>query len=70
MYKGTLTVCLALLLAACSSMSQEAPYNCANAERDIKKLEANILAGSDVYPDPYINQAKNEIDRIKYDCGL
>ena len=43
--KSALTVCLALFLAACTSMSQEAKtvkkqlVNCATAERDIKILE-------------------------------
>ena len=45
MNKSPLTLCLALVLAGCTSMSQEAktikkqPVNCATAERDIKILE-------------------------------
>ena len=64
MHKGALSVCLALLLAGCTSMSQEAktikkkPVNCATAKADIKVLEgekANVtqqaLAGvSSVMP--------------------
>ncbi len=45
MNKSPLTLCLALVLAGCTSMSQEAktikkqPANCATAKSDIKVLE-------------------------------
>ncbi len=66
MYKGALTVCLALLLAACSSMYQEPkPVNCATAERDIKKLESDRILGG-------VDETMTEalIDEIKQTCGL
>ncbi len=67
MYKGALTVCLALLLAACSSTIQ--PVNCATAERDIKNLEIDKIYFISNFGGGLEAEIQEHIDQIKQTCG-
>ncbi len=76
MYKGALTVCIVLLLSACSSLSPKAkavmnqPVNCATAERDIKTLETEKHYHVSQLGGGYERELQEEIDEIKKTCGL
>ncbi len=67
MYKGGLTVCLALLLAACSSTIQ--PVNCATAERDVKSLEFDKVYHVSQLGGGLEAELQEQIDNIKQTCG-
>ncbi len=68
MYKGALRVCLALLLAACSSTIQ--PVNCATARRDIINMEFDKIYHLTSMSGGLESELQEQIDEIKQTCGL